>query len=181
MNMRQLVASAVLLCGVIVTSHAEEAAAPVDRDRWSVGASGGYFDMDVIDSAYFSSSSVGAFVGFEINRYFALELQVDYVDRGFDTDEDGFRSQFEGVFVSPSLVVKYPLDETLEVYARLGGSLIDYELANIEVPALTDDSTTQPMAGIGIRSKYLFLEYVNYGQLEEMYMEQLKAGFRFQF
>ena len=171
-----------LILGVALLWSAMPAAAA----DWYWGLGLGYFDVDHDDSdlPHMESGTGTAFIGYSINDYLGLEIQAEHISTGTDVDADGFRSEFGGSGVSPALIVRYPLDreDLFEAYVRLGGTYIDYELATpTDGGRRVEGTEFQPAFGAGIRTKYLFLEYTNYGQLDELYLEQIRAGLIFRF
>lgn len=155
------------------------------RQPWYVGVGGGIFDVDYDDGRrpHFESTTINGFVGYDISHYLSVELFVAYAPESSARDDDSFRSLFGGTLFSPALLVKYPLDrvDLLEVYVRLGGSYIDYTIATPELGGRIDDTIFQQNLGVGIRSKSFFLEYVNYGEIESLYLEQIRLGVRLRF
>lgn len=153
---------------------------PVAAADWYAGAGVGRFDVD-LETTHFGSSTATIFMGYELYKYLALEVQVEYINTGSETDEDGFRSDFGGTGLSPALIAKYPLDTPegmIELYLRGGATYLDYTMSNVDLAESLDDTVFQPMFGVGIRTEFLFLEYVNYGKLNGMYLEQIRIGFR---
>lgn len=155
--------------------------APVAAAQWYAGAGGGLFDVD-LDTTHLESAAVNGFVGYDLYQYLALEVQAEYIDTGSEIAEDAFRSEFSGAGLSPALIAKYALDSaegaTIELYLRGGFTYLDYTMSHSGLAGKVVDTSFQPMFGVGIRSEFLFLEYVNYGKLNGMYLEQIRIGFR---
>ncbi len=162
---------------------------PAVAEDWYAGVGLGIFDVDrkqanaIEPATHFDSSTANLFVGYDFSKYLGVEVQLEGITRGFETDIDGFRSEFGGYGVSPALIVKYPLSEEygMEIFVRAGATYLDYTIANLSLGRKVDETTTQPMFGAGLRSEYFFVEYVNYGKSHDMDLEQLRVGFRSRF
>ncbi len=69
----------------------------------------------------------------------------------------------------------------IDIVDEMRSSYLDYSMSNLDLGRKVDATNIQVMYGAGVRLKYLFVEYVNYGRRDSMYMEQLRAGLRFSF
>ena len=148
---------------------------------WGGGV--GYFDADYDDGnlPHINSPTINIFAGWNINRYLGLELQVESIDRAVEEDGDGFLTEFSAVGISPALIFRYPTNEGIEPFIRLGATYMDYEVATSILGRRVEDSGFQSNIGLGIRFKYLIIEYVNYGDREELYLEQTRVSLKFKF
>ena len=158
---------------------------PDTEHKWYWGAGAGYFDVDYDDGElpHMESSTYNMFLGYEFNSYLGVELQIEHVNTGRDFDDDGFVHEFGGQALSPALIVKYPLarENLFEVYARVGATYLNYEIAQPRLGGRVEDQAFQSNFGFGVRGNHLFAEYVNYGDREQLYLEQIRAGFRLWF
>jgi hypothetical protein len=46
---------------------------------------------------------------------------------------------------------------------------------------MLDESWVRPMYGGGVRGKYWFAEFVSYGKLDDLYLDQVRAGLMMRF
>ena len=159
-------------------------------EDWYTGLGLGYFELkrdransDEPKSVLLGSSTGNIFVGYEFNQYLELKIDFDLIDRTTETDIDNFESEFSGYALSPSIITKYPIggDNKFDLYARFGASFFDYEMANLSLGEKVDETSVQPLIGIGFQGKYIFAEYTNYFELNDMTMQQLRIGFRLEF
>ncbi len=147
-----------------------------------IGAGIGYYDADYSD-AFLNDGAVTLFLGYDLNAYFAVELAaVQFFEDSFTNDRSA-RTTFKGAVFSPSVISKYPLDEHFNVFLRLGAGYIDYTTERDRLLPQTTDATTQFTFGLGVATKYLTAEYVNYGEVDELGLEleqlRLTAKYRF--
>jgi len=161
--------------------HSIAVSASADDRYW--GGSIGYFDADFDDGnlAHINSPTASVFLGWDINRYLGVELQIENIDRAAEKDDDGFETVFSGTGFSPALIFRYPLGENIEPFIRLGATYMDYEVATPILGGNVEDAGFQSNVGIGFRFKYLTIEYVNYGDREELFLEQTRIGLKFSF
>ncbi len=159
---------------------AAAAGQPAAADGFYSGFGIGQFDADN-DSTFINSAAWNLFAGYELNRFFAVEIQAEYVREGSDTNKFDMRAEFGGWMVSPALLARYPLADDFELFLRAGASAVDYRLVNEELGVSVEDRDVVPVFGFGLRTRRLFLEYVNYDRLEGTYLEQLRAGFVLRF
>ena len=156
------------------------AAATADvGERWFAGIGAGHFDADR-DRTYLNSGSYAVFAGYTINRYFTMEVTVDYVDTTRELNEEDTVSEFGAWGVSPAFTARWPLDEGFDIYARLGATYLDYTMEDLALPRV-QGTAVQPMFGVGVGTRHLFVEYTNYGERNDMLLEQLRVGLRFRF
>lgn len=75
----------------------------------------------------------------------------------------------------------WPLADDFAAYLRAGVHVFELdEDARLRGEVL-DDSWTQPVFGAGVRGHHWFIEYVNYGEIDDFYLEQLRVGFEVRF
>lgn len=164
-------------------AQADEAFAQDKRFYWGLGV--GAFDADFEDSdlPHLNSSTGNLFTGYDISPYLSIEAQLEGIARDAVIDDDGFKTQFTSIGVAPALLVKYPLDRAnlFEAYARLGSTYLAYEMSSAELGKLLEEKKFLTTFGAGIRGKHLYLEYVNYGKIQGLYLEQIRGGIRFSF
>jgi len=71
--------------------------------------------------------------------------------------------------------IQWPWDDIFTAYLRVGGAAL--ELDDTEVPDGTlDESWVRPMYGGGVPGNYWFAEFVSYGKLNDLYLDQVRAG-----
>lgn len=160
--------------GVVANANPEE--------RWYAGATIGLFDVDYEDGdlPHFDSTAYSAFVGYDLHRFIGLELAVDQITEGSGDRDGNLTSSFEAVALSPTLLLKYPFQESaVEAYFRVGGSWQDYRLQSINSDGVVEDRRWTTALGGGLRGEHFFLEYLVYGEEQELIMEQLRLGLRF--
>ena len=157
--------------------------ASTSRDHgFYIGAGIGYYDADYND-AFLNDGAVTLFLGYDLNAYFALELAAGELLADAFTNDRGASTTFKGTVFSSSIVSNYPLDEHFNVFLRLGAGYIDYTTERDRLLPQTTDATTQFMFGLGVATKYLTAEYVNYREVDELGLEleqlRLTAKYRF--
>jgi hypothetical protein len=175
-NVWALASTLLLLCGPHTLLHAE-ASEPSVNKHFSVGAAVGYHDADTDDSAdpHVNGYTYSLLVGYDWSRYVAFDAEVTRMNRGSDLDVFGRRLSFGADVVGLSGRIQWPLDDSFTAYLRVGAAAL--ELDDPEVPdGVLDESWVRPMYGGGVRGNYWFAEFVYYGKLEDLYLDQVRAG-----
>lgn len=101
-----------------------------------------------------SESGWGAYLGFDLGRYFGVELSY--------TDYQEFNSRVSGqlqpnpVAISLSGIVKYPIFDQLEIYAKAGYANIDSDIDSSNPFYIGSRDESNPVYGVGFN--YLFSE-----------------------
>ena len=152
---------------------------------WYAGLGTGFFDVDFerSEQPHFNSSTLNLFAGYRWSPYLAMEGHLDYIARGFATDDDNFRSEFGAYGASAGLVLTYFFNDTAttEIYTRLGASYLNYDIATPNLGQPENQTDWFPAVAGGLRGRHFFVEYLNHGTREELYLEQIRAGFRWSF
>ena len=145
--------------------------------RFTLGLAIGGFDVDTddADTAHFNELSYNVLFGYDWSRYFALEVEAFRVDEASEIDVFRTRSSFGGDAIGLSARIQWPLSDDFSAYFRVGAAAFDLSEAEIMDEPL-DQSWQQPVYGGGIRGDYWFVEYVNYGEIEDFHLEQLRGG-----
>lgn len=112
---------------------------------------------------------------FSENSNFALGAEYFHVESALQSDIFNQASAFGGDAVGLSARIQLPLAEDFRAYLRLGGAAFELKDA-IWVDLPIETSLTQPITGAGIQGNYWFVEYVNYGKRDDLYLEQLRGG-----
>ncbi len=151
-----------------------------NQERLYAGIGTGIFDLDD-NLVHLDSSTASLWLGYRLHRFVAAELTVDYIERDTDTAERGFTSEFSGLMVAPSILLKYPIGEGWEPFARLGYSQLDYELLTETSGGTIDESAGLFTFGVGLDIGRFRVEYLNYGKVEGAHIEQLRIGLNWDF
>lgn len=72
------------------------------------------------------STSLGAFLGYDLNKYFAIEGGYDYLG-DFKTGSAGLQGsddEVSAITLAPKL--SYPLTDDISLYGKVGGAYVDY-------------------------------------------------------
>ena len=164
-----------LLCIPIISNAA-------DAKAVTLGFSIGHYDIDTENSSdpHVNGRTYSLLLGYEWSKYFAVELEWSSMQRQTDADVFDRELAFEAAAVGLSGRLQWPLDEHIKAYARLGAAQFELQDARFSDCAL-DTPVLQPMLGAGLRGDFWFAEYVYYGKLEELIVEQLRAGLVFRF
>ena len=170
-----VVAIGCLLCVPIISNAADDKAV-------TLGLSFGHYDIDteIPSDPHVNGRTYSLLLGFEWSKYFAVELEWSPMQRQTDADVFDRELAFEAAAVGLSGRLQWPLDEHFKAYARLGAAQFELQDARFSDRAL-DTPVLQPMLGAGLRGDFWFAEYVYYGELEELVVEQLRAGLVFRF
>ena len=160
----------VLSLGLSAVTHAQDY-------RYTLSLALGDHDVDTENSEdpHFNELSYNVLVGYNWSKYLVVEAEAFHVPSASGIDVFDERFSFGGDAVGLSLRLQWPLADDFSAYLRLGGAaykLSDAEIANEPV----DETWTQPLYGGGVRGKHWFVEYVNYGEVEDFYLEQLRGG-----
>ena len=159
-----------------------EASEPSVNKHFSVGAAVGYHDADTDDSAdpHVNGYTYSLLVGYDWSRYVAFDAEVTRMNRGSDLDVFGRRLSFGADVVGLSGRIQWPLDDRFSAYLRLGAAAL--ELDNTELPVgMLDESWVRPMNGGGFLGDFWFAEFVSYGKLDDLYLDQVRAGLMMRF
>lgn len=152
----------------------------LNQERWYGGLGTGIFDLD--DNLVHLDSSAGSlWVGYRLHRFAVLELSADYIERDTDTAERGFTSEFAGHMIAPSVVLKYPIGEGWEPFARIGYTHLDYELLTETSGGLVEETSGQFSFGVGLDIGRFRVEYLNYGKIDDADIEQIRIGLNWSF
>ncbi len=159
-----------------------EASEPKAKKFFTLGAAVGYHDVDSDDSAdpHVNGYTYALLVGYDWSRYVGVDAELMRMNRGSDVDVFGRRLSFGADAVGLSARIQWPLDDSFSAYLRLGAAAL--ELDSPEVPEGTlDESWVRPMYGGGVRGDYWFAEFVSYGKLGDLYLDQVRAGLMMRF
>ena len=166
-----------LLC-ISAHSFAQAEASDANTKKpFSMGAAVGYHDVDTDNSSdpHVNAYTYAVLVGYDWSRYLAVDAELTHMRRGSDVDVFGRRLSFGANAVGVSGRVQWPLDDSFSVYLRLGVAAL--ELDDPEAPEeVLDESWVRPMYGGGVRGDYWFAEFISYGKLDELYLDQVRAG-----
>ena len=163
-------------------AHGEE---PTHRElgRYSIAFAIGNLDTDTSDpdDPHLNELAYSLVIGADISRFIGLDAEVMHLetDRGFD--DFGNLSSFGGQGLGLSVRWQWPLAEDFNVYARTGAAGFNLDDGAVFRDRELDTSVTQPMYGLGLRGPHWFVEYVNYGKIDSLYVEQLRAGLMVRF
>ena len=137
----------------------------------------GNFDVDTdrSDDAHLSEASYNLMLGFDFSRYLALDVEAMHIENASHRDVFDIESSFGGDALGVSARLQWPLAEDFSPYVRVGATALELNDARVNGESL-DDSHTLPMYGLGVRGRFWFVEYVNYGKIDELYLEQLRGG-----
>ncbi|MEM9620106.1 MAG: outer membrane beta-barrel protein [Pseudomonadota bacterium] len=137
----------------------------------------GAFDADTDDSdgPHLNELSYNAILGYEWSRYLALDAEFFHIESDSDFSVFGERSAFAGQAIGLSVRLQWPLADDFHLFLRAGAASFRLSEAELLDEAL-DDTWHQPMYGAGIRGKHWFVEYVSYGEQDDLYVEQLRGG-----
>ncbi|XOV84911.1 MAG: outer membrane beta-barrel protein [bacterium] len=164
-----------VICVLAMPGHADEKGG-------YAGLGVGLFDGDYDDSEqpHLESLAANVFLGYDFNVYLGVETQIEYVNKDSELDQDGFATEFSGLGVMAGVVMKLPLDreDDFALYGRVGGTFWDYQMRSQDLGGSVETQTVTPHLAFGIKSRYLFLEYVNHGKENALHLEQLRGGFR---
>ena len=180
-NIRCLVSTLLLVCCPYALVHAE-GSEPAAKKRFTVGAAVGYHDVDTDDSSdpHVNGYTYALLVGYDWSKYLAVDAEVSRMNRGSDVDVFGRRLSFGADAVGISGRIQWPLDDSFIAYLRLGVAAL--ELDAPEIPeGMLDESWVRPMYGGGVRGDYWFAEFVSYGKLDDLYLDQVRAGLMMRF
>lgn len=180
-DVRALLATLLLVCCPYFLVHAE-ASEPAIKKRFTVGAAVGYHDVDTDDSAdpHVNGYTYALLVGYDWSRFIAFDAEVTRLNRGSDVDVFGRRLSFGADAFGVSGRVQWPMDDSFTAYLRLGAAA--FELDDPEIPEGTlDESWVRPIYGGGVRGDYWFAEFVSYGKLDDLYLDQVRAGLMIRF
>ena len=173
------------LCVLLMTgnSTAQESQQRDSVGKYSIGIGIGNFDTDTdeSDDPHLNEIAYAAILGVELSRYFAIDAEIQKIESGQGFDVFGNLTSFGATSVGTSLRIQYPLDEDFTLYLRGGLARFDIEDDATLRDVALDSSYNQPVFGGGIRGTYWFVEYVNYGEIEDLYIEKLRAGLMFRF
>lgn len=158
-------------------------AAPADRKRWSLGLAVGNFDSDTSDSddPHLNEVAYSLVFDYEPWRYLAVGAELLQIETARQVDEFNELTAFGGTGASVSARLLLPLPDDITPYLRVGYTWLQLDEDTQVNDVLTDDTLGQLSFGAGIQGKYWFAEYVNYGRLDALYLEQMRVGLRFRF
>ena len=170
-----IVAIGCLLCLPIISNAAEDKVV-------TLGFSIGHYDIDAENSSdpHINGRTYSLLLAYEWSKYFAVELQWSPMQRQTGADVFDRTLAFEAAAVRLSGRLQWPMDEHFKAYARLGAAQFELQDARFSDHAL-DIPVLQSMLGAGLRGDFWFPENVYYGELEELVVEQLRAGLVFRF
>ena len=180
-DVRALVLALLLVFFPYVLVHAE-ISEPIEKKRFTLGGAVGYHDVDTDNSAdpHANGYTYALLVGYDWSRYVGFDAEVTRMNRGSDVDVFGRRLSFGADAVGISGRIQWPLDDSFTAYLRLGAAAL--ELDDAELPeGMLDESWVRPMYGGGVRGKYWFAEFVSYGKLDDLYLDQVRAGLMMRF
>jgi len=180
-DVRALVSTWLLVCCPYVLGQAD-ASESAAKKRFTLGAAVGYHDVDTDKSSdpHVNGYTYALLVGYEWSQHIAFDAEVTRMNRGSDVDVFGRRLSFGADAVGVSGRIQWPLDDGFSAYLRLGAAAL--ELDNTELPeGMLDESWVRPMYGGGFRGDFWFAEFVSYGKLDDLYLDQVRAGLMMRF
>ena len=179
------VVNTVVACGLSIAVSAVQGEVDTGggTERWSLGLALGNFDADTSDpdDPHLNEIAYSILAGLELSRYTAIDVELMKVESSQGFGDFGELTRFGGYSLGLSLRAQWPLAENFRVYVRGGaGSFWLDDSVVIRDQALTDKAT-QPLFGGGVRADNWFVEYVNYGDIDGLHIEQFRAGVLFRF
>ncbi len=171
-----------LLCsvfGALSISGLARADEGFDKNyKYSAGLALGNFDIDTSDSddPHLNELSYSVVLGVAPWRYLAFDAEIMHIDSGEGFDDFDARTSFGGFGYGASARLQWPLAEDFRVFLRSGVSRFELEDSAQLKDVPLKESWTQPMYGVGLRGNFWQLEYVNYGKMDTLYLEQIRAG-----
>ena len=153
-----------------------------EKKSFSVGAAVGYYDVDTDNSVepHVKGYTYALLVGYDWSRYVAFDAEVTHMVREFDADVFDRRLSFGANAVGISGRIQWPLDDSFTAYLRLGAAAFELDDPEIHEGTL-DESWVRPIYGGGVRGDYWFAEFVSYGKLDDLYLDQVRAGLMIRF
>ncbi|MEM1433484.1 MAG: hypothetical protein AAGG11_05475 [Pseudomonadota bacterium] len=171
------------VAGPIAAVAEDETRPDPGRSSWSLGVAVGNFDSDTSESddPHLNEAAFSLLASFQPWRFLALDAELLHIETARELDEFNELTAFGATGVSLTARLQIPLPEDISIYLRAGSSWLklDDESQVRDSPMATD--RTQPTFGGGISGRYWFVEYVNYGQADDLYLEQLRAGMIWRF
>ena len=177
--------SRALAFGLMLIALPAQGEEVVDRNlgRYSLAFAIGALDTDTSDpdDPHLNELAYSVVLDADVSRFIGIDAELMHLetDRGFD--DFGNLSSFGGQGLGVSVRWQWPLAEDFSLYARTG--VARFELADDSVfqDLELDKSASQPMYGLGMRGPHWFVEYVNYGKIDALYVEQLRGGLMIRF
>ena len=117
----------------------------------------------------------------DLSRYIALDAELMHIEttQGFDDFDEVTRFGAQGAAISAR--VQWPLAEDFKAYIRAGAVWLDLDEGAALRGEPLPSNVTQPALGFGVRGNRWFLEYVYYGEVEDLHLEQLRGGLIYRF
>lgn len=178
MNSRPLLS----LCSLVICCLSAQICAEPLEDL-SVAATLGTFDMDTDDSdgPHLNELSYGAILTWQPVRIFAMSAEWLELEEATDTDVFGEFTSFAARGPTVSVSFRWPMAEDLAAYLRAGASRLSVDDNSVLQNRPLSGAFTQPVYGVGLEGKNWFVEYTNYGTIDELHLEQVRAGLVFRF
>jgi opacity protein-like surface antigen len=175
-----------LTMGLAAAAQAADAPSPRSLtvgDRWSLGLALGNFDVDTSDSddPHLNEVSYALTLGYQPLRYLAIGAELLHVETARQFDEFNELTAFGASGATVSARLQWPLPEDITPYLRVGYTYLQLDEETQIADQPTGNSLGQLSFGAGIQGKYWFAEYINYGRLEGLYLEQMRVGLQFRF
>lgn len=158
-----------------------EALESTEQKDFSLGAAVGYYDIDTDNSVdpHVNSYTYALLVGYDWSRYVGFDAEVTRMDRGSDVDVFGRGLSVSANSVGVSGRIHWPLDDSFSAYLRLGAAALELDAKRSE--GVLDESWVRPLYGGGVRGDHWFAEFVSYGKLDDLYLDQIRAGVMIRF
>ena len=172
------------VCEVRAETDSQTVASPfIEKHNFELGVAVGNFDSDTEDpnDPHLNEISFSLMAGWNLNRYLGLDLEYLDVKSAQGLDDFGELSRFGGAAVGASVRFTWPLADDFALYLRAGTSQFSLDGDSTLRGEPLDERYEQTLLGGGVRGNNWFVEYVSYGEIEGLYIEQARAGLMFKF